>query len=171
MQDAGYCECGCGGLAPIAKDTNRASGRVKGQPQRFIHGHNGRPTPNPYRIDEATGCWEWLWHRHVVEGYAVRRVGAKTLPAHRVEWEAVNGPIPKDYELHHKCENRGCVNPDHLQPVHESKHRRLHSTLTEDDVALIRAVPRRHGVGRELARRFGVSEKVISGIRTGKTWQ
>ena len=36
------CECGCGQLAPIAKMTKARLGHVKGQPVRFISGHNGR---------------------------------------------------------------------------------------------------------------------------------
>lgn len=35
------CECGCGQPAPIANHTRRALGHVKGQPIRFIRGHNG----------------------------------------------------------------------------------------------------------------------------------
>ena len=37
-----YCECGCGQQAPLAKKTNAAKGWVKGQPLRFVHGHNRR---------------------------------------------------------------------------------------------------------------------------------
>jgi hypothetical protein len=33
------CECGCGGKAPIAKQTNKKIGHVKGKPVRFIRGH------------------------------------------------------------------------------------------------------------------------------------
>jgi hypothetical protein len=38
----GFCHCRCGQLAPIAKMTSRRLGHVKGQPIRFISGHNGR---------------------------------------------------------------------------------------------------------------------------------
>lgn len=34
-----YCQCGCGGLAPIAKQSYSKIGHVKGQPCRFILGH------------------------------------------------------------------------------------------------------------------------------------
>lgn len=33
------CECGCGRKAPIAKQTNKKIGHIKGQPVRFIRGH------------------------------------------------------------------------------------------------------------------------------------
>jgi hypothetical protein len=41
------CECGCGLPAPIAEETNRKLGWVKGQPKRFIHGHSLRPSRPP----------------------------------------------------------------------------------------------------------------------------
>lgn len=42
----GLCECGCGCPAPIAKRTCRRDGAVKGQPNRFINGHNRRTVFN-----------------------------------------------------------------------------------------------------------------------------
>jgi len=36
----GYCECGCEQLAPLAKKTRPERGWIKGQPIRYIHGHN-----------------------------------------------------------------------------------------------------------------------------------
>lgn len=35
----GLCQCGCGGVAPIAPVTIRSRGFVKGQPQKYIKGH------------------------------------------------------------------------------------------------------------------------------------
>lgn len=35
------CECGCGQPAPIAKSNDKRRGWIKGQPIRFISGHNG----------------------------------------------------------------------------------------------------------------------------------
>lgn len=42
MMLEGFCECGCGEKAPIVTHTSKKRGRVKGQPGRFISGHNGR---------------------------------------------------------------------------------------------------------------------------------
>jgi 5-methylcytosine-specific restriction endonuclease McrA len=46
------CACGCGEDAPIADRTDRKRNRVKGEPLRFVHGHNRRlprktPTTKP----------------------------------------------------------------------------------------------------------------------------
>lgn len=38
----GYCECGCGELAPIAKASSKIHKRIKGHALRFISGHNSR---------------------------------------------------------------------------------------------------------------------------------
>jgi len=37
--------------------------------------------------------------------------------AHRAVYESERGPIPEGMTLDHLCRNRGCVNPDHLEPV------------------------------------------------------
>jgi hypothetical protein len=38
----GYCHCGCGQLAPIHKKTRNPQGHIKGEPAKYIRGHNGR---------------------------------------------------------------------------------------------------------------------------------
>lgn len=40
------CQCGCGMPAPIAYRTNRAEGVTRGQPRRFIQGHNLKSRPS-----------------------------------------------------------------------------------------------------------------------------
>ena len=88
----GYCHCGCGGLAPIAKATYPKYLHVKGEPTRYIlghAGHEGHPRPvmdeaSLFKIDGVycrlipltRGIWsivdaadyrwlmQWKWHAH-----------------------------------------------------------------------------------------------------------
>ena len=67
-----------------------------------------------------SGCWEWQGTRDR-GGYGalyVRVDGrSRGLRAHRVSYELVVGQIPKGLVIDHLCRNRGCVNPEHLEPV------------------------------------------------------
>lgn len=62
MAESHLCECGCGRETPIAKQTRRAAGAVKGQPTRFMAGHSSRfPKPPPLPSSILTPSWHaWL---------------------------------------------------------------------------------------------------------------
>ena len=65
---------------------------------------------------QENGCWEWVGS-HTGAGYGKIWRGGKLKMAHRVTYEEAKGPIPVGLTLDHLCRNRGCVNPDHLEPV------------------------------------------------------
>ena len=66
--------------------------------------------------EALTGCWLWTAFTDQA-GYARINVGGAIAYAHRVSYELHVGPIPLTLVLDHKCRNRCCVNPDHLEPV------------------------------------------------------
>lgn len=78
---------------------------------------NPRSRDNPvgYIIQE-NGCWDWVGTKRV-DGYGCIYRGRRKVGAHRVVFEMLRGPIPNGLTLDHLCRNRGCVNPDHLEPV------------------------------------------------------
>ena len=169
------CECGCGQLTSIVKESNGRRGLVAGDSYRFIKGHSGRlANPDPgYTVDQATGCW--LYNGHVrANGYAGMLTGpAGKEAAHRVHYRRVKGPIPKGLTLDHLCRVRRCVNPDHLEPVTVAVNNRrgLATRLTEEQVSEIkRRVTNVRGSHTALAREFGVSRPAISLIAEGKRW-
>lgn len=129
------CECGCGQPAPISKESRPSRGLKRGEPKRFINGHSStRIYPDHPKIDRVEdGCW--LWNGFLsVDGY-----GATTSPlgnkVHRVMYQRIVGPIPEGYDLHHTCEVRNCVNPEHLKPVtHAENVRHSLGGVVEDGV-------------------------------------
>src|SRR4051794_17775366 len=49
--------------------------------------------------------------------------------AHKVAWEDVFGPVPKGYDLHHRCENKACRRITHLEALRTVTHRRRHPKI------------------------------------------
>ena len=128
------------------------------------------------------GCWEWT--AYTSRGYGRFWLNGVHNPAHRISWEMANGPIPPGSGYHgtcvlHKCDNRKCVNPDHLflgtqkdnvqdmvmkgrkaQPFGELNGQ---CTITDMQVLVIRA----YGAWmthQSLADTFGVGRSTISNI-------
>lgn len=59
-----------------------------------------------------SGCWEWKKAKR--NGYGQTSVLGKQEIAHRASWIIFRGEIPSGMNINHKCNNKGCVNPDHL---------------------------------------------------------
>jgi hypothetical protein len=171
------CECGCGEKTPLAKNTDRRWGTIKGHPIRFVPGHAGRKSPVEY-IEEDCGftspCWVWQRARDS-KGYGTQYVPElKTRQhAYRRYYERVRGPVPAGLELDHLCRVRLCVNPWHLEAVPRAVNVRRGKSahLTNADVLVIKSTPVVRGSGRRLAERFNVSPALICFIRKGLRWK
>jgi len=124
------CECGCGKPVPMAKHTYSRSGQVKGQPVRFLPGHNGRTAPALDRIlalateelapanlgPDALPCWLVPSNRKADGRRRVRVDGEDTF-AYHVTYVEFIGPFPDGLVPDHLCRRPACVNPWHLDPV------------------------------------------------------
>lgn len=68
------------------------------------------------------GCWDWLGSDRSGYGRLWQPGVRKHLRAHRFAYQLLVGPIPDGMVLDHLCRNKGCVNPDHLEPVTQSEN-------------------------------------------------
>lgn len=90
----------------------------------------GSPIPTRWRpleqrfwekVQRAEGCWLWMGGKFAA-GYGRIGAGGRSLKAHRVAYELLVGAIPDGLQIDHKCRNKLCVNPDHLQAVTQQKN-------------------------------------------------
>jgi hypothetical protein len=135
------------------------------------------PEPN-------SGCW--LWEGGIgSSGYAQFWFNGKTVQSSRMAYELYKGRLsPKDYVCH-TCDNKSCVNPDHLfigtaqdnmtDKVRKGRHvfheSHPNSKLSYVDVARIRdLLATGNDSHAEIALKFGVSRMTITDINNNRTW-
>ena len=117
-------------------------------------------------------------------GYGRVVVNGKPMHAHRLAYIAAFGSIPAGHVVRHNCDNKACVNIDHLElgtqadnmddrtargrtmwgnghPAHK---------LYMEDVRQIRCLLALGIMGSWIARTFSVSDGTVSLIKRNKTW-
>jgi hypothetical protein len=130
-------------------------------------------------VEKTDDCWLWTGCKTKM-GYGL--IGGQTRLAHRCAYELWVGEIPDGLVVRHKCRNKHCVNPEHLETgtqkenitdkVRDGTQQRGEnvggSKLTEDQVRDIRN--RVNQTQQSLADEFGVSRRMISFIINRVNW-
>lgn len=156
--------------------------------------HSSKATPLIDRFfryvgkKQPNGCIPWIGHK-TPKGYG--RIGSgrrreQVLRAHRVSYELFVQPIPRRFQVLHRCDNPSCINPAHLflglnsdnMKDKMKKNRSAKGTkittakLTEEKVREIR---RRYSQGnitnQVLADEFRVTASVISEVVNRRAWK
>jgi hypothetical protein len=145
----------------------------------------GQPTKkrfwNKVQILE-NGCWFWKGVKDS-GGYGRFTVNGVSTMAHRYSYEYFIEPIPEGLIVrHYVCDNRACVNPEHLKvgtkadnsrdlvrKGRQAKGEDL-SNLSENDVLNIRQLYRNGKPPKQIAELFLIKPGSVVPILTGENW-
>jgi AraC-like DNA-binding protein len=129
------------------------------------------------RVNKTDKCWEWRGAKYTT-GYGQLNEsvwGEHT--THRWSYKYYhNKDIPNGYEICHSCDNRWCVNPEHLtaEPKIENikQKNERHSqpnnrSFTKEQVEEIRALRATGLFYKDIAERYGCNRRTIERIFTG----
>ncbi|MDR1893021.1 MAG: HNH endonuclease [Oscillospiraceae bacterium] len=146
-----------------------------------------RKKPIAYEVDEK-GCWICTSHTADTCGYPKIFNSGKRIHVSRYIYEQKNGSIPANMVVRHKCDNRMCINPDHLEigSQYENVHdmitrgrqrfsqvgeRNPKAKLSENDVAKIQKLLASGERQVDIARKYGVTRYCVYSIARCRIWK
>jgi len=143
------------------------------------------------KVDKTDTCWVWKASIRGNSGYGAFKINGKVKSAHRVSWEIYNEKkIPDGLLVCHKCNNRLCVNPEHLYVgtyVDNTRDAirdgvRDHykyvygkkvgtAKLSEDNILEVVRLYEKGLSHKEIAKKLKVDRSTIGDVLRGRTWK
>jgi hypothetical protein len=169
------CKCGCGGTVTLSSNTRASQGAVRGQPRKYIRGHNA----NINYLQRIFNFWSnvryvddcIIWTRYInTTGYGTYGDFLGQRYAHKIAYILTFGGVPEGLDLDHLCRNRACINPYHLEPVTRSVNNQR-GDKTKIDEHIVRAIRDSSDSTHVLAERYGISAWIVYDVRRGRTWK
>ena len=136
------------------------------------------------KIKVVGDCWEWQGSKS--KGYGHVKLNGKTYKAHRIAYFIATGHDPGGKLACHSCDNRRCCRPDHVFPgttadnaqdaATKGRLSRTHQLKgsSNPNAKLTEAIARIIKLSDEpnviLAKRYGISDMIVSLIKRGERW-
>lgn len=134
---------------------------------------------------DGNGCWVCTSHKPNVWGYPQGSSKRGRRMIAKVVWSESNGVWPDGLSVLHSCDNKLCVNPDHVRPgtaaenSHEMDVRNRSPWGERNGVRRLTPLQAREifelkctgASQREVGKRFGVSGATVFRIWSGDSWR